>query len=276
MVNERPGPAGFEVEVRRREWVAPHLVRVTFGGDGIAGYDHNGFTDRYVKLVFPRPGVDYPEPFDLAAIREQFPAEQRPVLRTYTIRSFDPDAGELAIDFLHHGDEGIAAPWAASAQPGDRLLMLGPGGAYAPDPTAGWHLFVGDAAALPAIAAAVEALPAGASIVAVLEVADDAEAAYLALPAGAEIHWLHHDGAEPDLLAAVRDLDFASSDVHAFVHGELGTMRELRRHLLDDRGVTPERLSLSGYWRRGKDEDGFQAEKAEESRLARDAAAAAP
>ena len=46
-----------------------------------------------------------------------------------------------------------------------------------------------------------------------------------------------------------------------YVHGEAGFVKELRRHLRLDRGVPRERMSVSGYWRRGSDEDGWQASK---------------
>ncbi|WRL65744.1 siderophore-interacting protein [Blastococcus brunescens] len=52
--------------------------------------------------------------------------------RTYTVRAWDAETGELTIDFVHHGDEGLAGPWAAAAQPGDVIQLMGPGGAYAP------------------------------------------------------------------------------------------------------------------------------------------------
>ena len=40
-------------------------------------------------------------------------------------------------------------------------------------------------------------------------------------------------------------------------------MKELRRYLQVERGIPREQLSISGYWRRGADEDGWQASKRE-------------
>jgi NADPH-dependent ferric siderophore reductase len=37
----------------------------------------------------------------------------------------------------------------------------------------------------------------------------------------------------------------------------------IRKNLYQDRGLARDRVSLSGYWRLGKNEDGWQAEKAE-------------
>jgi NADPH-dependent ferric siderophore reductase len=65
-------------------------------------------------------------------------------------------------------------------------------------------------------------------------------------------------------VAAVRALEFPAGRVHAFVHGEAGSVRDIRRHLVDERGVAREHLSVSGYWRRGKNEDGWRTEKAAE------------
>ncbi len=244
--------------VLRTEWLTPHMIRVVVAA---AGFRHNGFTDAYVKLQFPVPGVAYPEPFDLARVRAEFPRDQWPRMRTYTVRAHDADT--VTIDFVYHGDEGLAGPWAAAAAPGDPLVFAGPGGAYAPSPDADWHLLVGDEAALPAIGAALEAMPAGVEVHAVIEVADAAEQQTIPTKADAHLRWLHR-AAGADLVATVRDLAFPPGTVHAFVHGEADFVRTLRRHLLDDRGVPKDRLSISGYWRRGKDEDGWQAEKAEE------------
>ncbi|GHF49327.1 siderophore-interacting protein [Streptomyces morookaense] len=251
--------------VVRTERLSPHMARVVLGGEGLAGFEAGSCTDHYVKLLFPVEGVDYPEPFDIEAIRRDMPRHAWPRTRTYTVRAFDRAAQELTIDFVVHGDEGLAGPWAVRAEPGTEILFLGPGGAYAPDPAADWHLLVGDESALPAIAASLERMPEGAVVHAFVEVADEREQQELRLPAGVAVTWLHRDGAPvgKSLVEAVRSLDFPPGDVQAFVHGEAGFVKELRRHLRLERGVPRERLSISGYWRRGHDEDGWQASKRE-------------
>jgi NADPH-dependent ferric siderophore reductase len=257
------------LRVLRTEWLTPHMIRVVLGGERFAEFTDNGFTDKYVKLLFPKPGVEYPEPIDLDTIRKEFPREQWPTTRTYTVRYHDAEAGELAIDFVTHGDEGIAAPWAMAAQPGDEVIVRGPGGAYAPSPAADWHLLVGDESAIPAIGAALEALPPGARARVFVQVGDEAEMQKLASPADVDITWLlRSDHESPEaagdaLAAAVRSLEFPPGSVHAFVHGEAGFVAPIRRHLSAERRVPKDLLSVSGYWRRGKNEDGWQAEKAE-------------
>jgi len=177
------------------------------------------------------------------------------------VRWVDPVARELAIDFVVHGDSGIAAPWAAAAAPGDTLALAGPGGGYAPDPVANAHVFAGDASALPAIAAALEALPATARGFAYLE----AERQQVTAPVGVDVHWMGAAAAEYDpgrLAAAVAAEPWPDGVVQVFVHGERESVKALRR-VLADRGVPRELLSISGYWAFGRTEDRFQAEKRE-------------
>jgi NADPH-dependent ferric siderophore reductase len=245
------------------------MIRVVLGG---GSFTDNGFTDKYVKLIFPQPGVEYPEPMDLDVVRRDFPRDQWPTTRTYTVRWYDAETGELAIDFVTHGDEGIAAPWAQAARPGDEVIVRGPGGAYAPSPDADWHLLVGDESAIPAIGAALEVLPAGVPAQVFVQVGDEGEVQKLTSPAEVEITWVYRsdfptpDAAGEALVELVRTLDFRPGRVNAFVHGEAGFVAELRRHLTAERAVERDMLSVSGYWRRGKNEDGWQAEKAETRR----------
>jgi NADPH-dependent ferric siderophore reductase len=253
------------LQVRRTEQLTPHMIRVVAGGDDLAAFPETGHTDRYVKILFPRPGVAYPEPFDMDAVRACMPREEWPALRTYTVRALDRAARELTIDFVHHGDVGLAGPWAAAARPGDPLLLLGPGGAYAPDPDADWHLLVGDESALPAIGAALERVPPGSPVHALVEVDGPADEQPMTSRGALDLGWYHRDPRRPEqLVDAVAALPFPAGRVQAFVHGEAGLVRALRRHLLDVRGVPRDDLSVSGYWRRGDDEEGFRALKAAE------------
>jgi NADPH-dependent ferric siderophore reductase len=268
MTNDRPARRGAKLtrgKVRRVQWLTPHMIRVVIGGDGLAGFGAGAFTDHYVKLLFPVPGVTYPEPLDIDAIRRDMPRDHWPRMRSYTVRAWDPHALELTIDFVYHGDEGLAGPWAANAQVDDEISFLGPGGAYAPRPEADWHLLIGDESALPAIAASLEALPEGAPARVFVEVAGPGEEQDLVTNGDAKLVWLHRgEGLVGEaLVAAVRDLEFPPGEVHAFVHGEAGFIKVLRRHLRAERGVPLEQLSISGYWRYGTDDEGWRAGKAE-------------
>ena len=53
----RNGKPVFRGQVVRTERLTPHMIRVVCGGEGLASFQHNGFTDCYVKMLFPVPGV---------------------------------------------------------------------------------------------------------------------------------------------------------------------------------------------------------------------------
>ncbi|MGI5231993.1 siderophore-interacting protein [Actinoallomurus sp. CA-142502] len=271
MANDRPARKGRKLtraKVLRVQWITPHMIRLVIGGEGLAGFGAGAFTDHYVKLLFPVPGVSYPEPFDMDVIHRDLPRDQWPRTRSYTVRSWDPHALEMSIDFVYHGDEGLAGPWAAGSQPGDDMLFLGPGGAYRPSPEADWHLLVGDESALPAIAASLEALPPGAPARVFVEVSGPGEEQELTTRGDAKLVWLHRGDAPVGdaLVEAVQELEFPDGEVHAFVHGEAGFVKRLRRHLRVERGVPLEQLSISGYWRYGTDDEGWRAGKREWNR----------
>lgn len=113
-------------QVVRTERLSGSLVRVVLTGDDLADFEP-AHADSYVKVVFAPAG----EP-------------DRPRLRAYTVRAFDPHARELSLDFVIHGDTGLAGPWAVAATPGDVVHLIGPGGGYTPASGADWHLLVGD------------------------------------------------------------------------------------------------------------------------------------
>lgn len=255
--------------VESTEQIGPHLVRVVLTGDSLADLGGAEATDAYVKLLFVDPALGLEPPYDLPALRETLPAEQLPVTRTYTIRWADREARRLAIDFVTHGDTGYAGPWAQQAKAGDRLVISGPGGAYAPDPQVGWHLLAGDLSAWPAIAAALEAMPAGTRGVALVEVESEDDILPVETSSDVDIRWLvNTDTDDIDFLARSIGAVEWPSDVTAehalqvFAHGERESIKAVRR-VLKERAVPKAAISISGYWARGRTEDVFQAEKRE-------------
>lgn len=261
----RPPRPQHVLEVVSTERLSPHLVRIRARGADLSAFRDSPHTDRYVKITFVKPELGLEPPYDLAALRQTLAPDDLPVTRTYTVREVVGD--ELAIDFVVHGEEGLAGPWAARAQPGERLVVSSPGGAYAPDPTADWHLFAGDEAAIPAIAAALEALPADATGTAFLEVQAPDEQVPISAPVGVEIVWVHRGtaaaGTSRVLVDAVAGWIPPAGRGHVFVHGEREAMKGLRDVVFGRWDLPRSQVSLSGYWAHGRTEDRFQAEKRE-------------
>jgi NADPH-dependent ferric siderophore reductase len=217
------------------------MVRVVLTGPELAALPDLPFTDTYVKLRFGD------------------------AMRAYTIRWFDRVASELAIDFVVHGDQGLAGPWAAAAKPGDSISFVGPGGDWAPRPTADAYLLIGDEAAIPGIAAALERLPASAAVAVFVEVESAAHHVDVPVNARTQVTWVHRDehGGEhgPGLVKAVTEAPFPEGDVEAFVHGNADMVKPLRRYLLGVRGMDRARLSISGYWRTHHTDEDWRAVK---------------
>ena len=260
-------------EVVGTKQLTPHMVRVVLGSGAFDAFVPSEFTDSYIKLVFVPDDVEVatlPRPLTLDSFAD-LPAEKKPAIRTMTVRQVDAAAGEITVDIVVHGVHGAAGRWAAAAQPGQPIYLMGPSGAYSPDPAADWHLLAGDESALPAIATALEALPANAVGKAFIEVADREDEIPLAAPESVEVRWVYRGGRAdlvPEdragdcapLIEAVTSTDWLPGQVHVFIHGEAqAVMHNLRPYIRKDRGVDGHwGASISGYWRRGRTEETFR------------------
>lgn len=237
------------LQVRRSIRITPRMVRVTLAGDELAGFPGDG-PDRRIKLFFPVPGQERPAVPRASSGGPLWPPGQaRPTIRTYTVRRYDATAGELDVDFVLHGEHGPAAVWARDARPGAWVGVSEPGGRYEPDPSAAYHLVIGDETALPAVATVLEALPADVRAHVFLEVADAAEVQEL--PGDGDVVWLHRDGrrAGEPLADAVRSAELPDGPGQAWLSGESACVKELRRHLIEDRGFDRRAVYATGYWR---------------------------
>jgi NADPH-dependent ferric siderophore reductase len=265
-------------EVVGTKQLTRHMVRAVLGSRAFDTFVPSKFTDSYVKLAFVADDVDVarlPQPLTLDSFAD-LPPEKRPSVRTMTVRQVDVAAREITVDIVVHGEHGVAGTWAAAAQPGQPIYLMGPGGAYTPDPAADWHLLAGDESALPAIAAALEALPANAVGKAFIEVAGQEDEIALTAPESVEVRWVYRGG-RADLVPEDRAGDYAPlieavttspwlpGQVHVFIHGEAQTvMHNLRPYIRKERGVDAKwASSISGYWRRGRTEETFRQWKKE-------------
>lgn len=264
-------------QVISSEQLTPHMIRLVLGGTGFDTFKPSEFADSYVKIVIVRDDVEVdalPQPLTLDSFNE-LPEERRPFVRTYTVRRVDADRREITVDFVVHGEHGVAGPWASSAQPGQPAYLMGPSGAYSPNLDADWHLLAADEAGLPALGAALEALPPNAVGWAFIEVSGPDDEIPLSAPEGVEVRWVYRGGRadlvpedqagdNAPLIASVTEAAWLPGQVHVFIHGEAqAVMHNLRPYIRNVRGVDAKWASISGYWRRGRTEETFRQWKAE-------------
>jgi NADPH-dependent ferric siderophore reductase len=241
-VHSRPQVERVRHELRRRrltvarvQQVAPGMKRFVLRGDDLRGFTSLGFDD-HVKLFFPDSSGEV-------------------AMRDFTPRRFDPQAGELWIDFFLH-EAGPATKWAESAAEGDSLEVGGPkGSAIISTEGIDSHLFVGDETALPAIGRRLEELSDTARAIVVLESDADSVWPTLSSRAALKLVQVARDGrTEPaahELIDALRKLDLQPERCFAWVALESQSARAIRRHLVEERGFSKEWIKAAAYWRRG-------------------------
>ncbi|UMG92904.1 siderophore-interacting protein [Nocardioides sp. TF02-7] len=212
-------------DVLRREQLSPHLVRLTLGGDGLAGFETTGVPDEWVGLVVPG----------------QFQS------RYYTVRSWS--GGELVLDVVVH-DVGLVTEWASGDCVGDRVTITEPKGSFAMPDTAAWLLLVGDLTALPAMARIAETHAGTVPTRVWAEVPDLPEQLAGYLPDGPDVTWLGlADDGGSRLAAVVENLDWPEGEGYFWMAGESAQMRAIRKHLMRVRRLPSTAYDVMGYWR---------------------------
>lgn len=248
----RPPPRFRPVELARLEHRTPHLVRATFVGAALAGYEPP-LPAGSVRLLVPSPGASQLVMPVWNGNEFLLPDGSRPTIRTYTPLRFDADALELDLDIVLH-PAGAVAAWAERARPGDAAAISGPGRGYDVDQAAASWFLAGDETAVPAIGQLLEALPASASVEVLIEVARPDARADLPDHPGGDVTWVDlTDGAEHGsaLVDAVRGATIAP-DAKVWAAGEAAAVQRIRKHLFDERGLARSQATVRGYWKRGR------------------------
>lgn len=251
-------PSGLmHATVVRSTRVTPHMMRVTLGGADLRRFEPQGF-DQWFRLALPvGDGTRFdrlPQRFTLPAYLryKTIPKATRPEIRNYTVRAFRPDPAELDIDFVIHGSEGVAGPWAVTAQPGEEVALIDQGCGWRPVP-ADWNLLVTDESGLPAVAGVLRDMPRDARGIALIELFDAADRQPTEEPEGVTVHWLERRPDEPPgsaCLPALRELEFPAGTPYAFAVGESRVATGTRRHLVGERDIPKDRVTFCGYWKR--------------------------
>ncbi|WP_297008021.1 siderophore-interacting protein [uncultured Corynebacterium sp.] len=254
-----------ELEVLRVEDLTPAMRRITFGGSGLLAHTRDGEPvpalvsdgfDDDVRLILPDPTTgERPYPHSLGDGRLDWNEQVNDLFRTYTVRSWTPDAGEsgeLAIDFARHG-AGLAENWSATAGAGDRVFIAGPKNCGSHPSHTDWLLLVGDETALPAVGRCLEECPADHPVVAFVEVPTRADIQDIDCAADLDMHWVVRDeGGDftEELLTHVRGGGKVPEGTpFVWAAGEAGRLRTVRA-LAKKTGVPREHVQITGYWRR--------------------------
>ncbi|MEW5542060.1 siderophore-interacting protein [Streptomyces cyaneofuscatus] len=247
------------VTVRSVHQVTPRMRRVVLGGEELAAFTRDGTGhpafaapgfDDHIKLILAADGdVHAALPAQLPHGIEWTPAEHR-LTRDYTPRRVDPEAGELHLDFVVHGD-GPAEAWSAAAREGDELWFVGPKSSLRLPERLDWIQLVGDETALPAIGRFLDERPLDAPAHVLVTVSDDSARQELALREGDTVTWVVAEPGDAEALeAAVRALPVEAGEGYVWAAAESRALLPVRRYLQRERKLPKDRLSVTGYWHR--------------------------
>jgi NADPH-dependent ferric siderophore reductase len=225
-----PGVRPLELETVEAIDLGPHMRRIRLSGSGLQDFTY-------------QPGQD---------VMLVLSGGERPLCRRYTIRGFDPASQVLELNIVAHGVHGPGASWAAETQPGDKINGVGPRGKIFLDPTADWHLFLGDESAAPGYLHMLEALGGSAPGQAYLEVSAPSDE----LPTSAAgVTWLYRGDvpaiSSTMLADCVAGLELPDGRGHVYIAGEVQVVNAIARACVA-RGLEADQLSPKAYWGRGK------------------------
>lgn len=228
--------------------ITPLMRRFRLQGD-MTGFASAGHADHIKAFFFPA-GVE-PKLAPIGERGAEFAPGERPEMRDYTPRQWDIAAGWIDLDFVLHGD-GPASSWAAAAKVGSKLVIGGPRGSLVVPAAFDWYLLAGDETALPALGRRIEELPAGAKVIAIIEVANAAEEQRFVTATDLSLTYVHRNGAPAGttslILDAITAASFPAGDAYAYLAGESRMSKSVKAHLIETRGFNPEYVKAAGYW----------------------------
>src|SRR2546423_12771233 len=195
-------PRTWHLDVAAVQDLSPRMRRVQLSSPDLDRFDYLAGQD--MALTFRR-------------------GDAPPVRRRYTIRHYDSGQRRLDLDFVLHGD-GPGMRWAQAARPGESVEAVGPRGKITLVREAAWHLFAGDATAVPGALSWLEALPEEVPAVAFLQVDALEERPAVARDRAQQITW-HSEVPAPNrgtgLATVLADASLPPGGGPAYLPGEV-------------------------------------------------------
>ncbi|GLB53469.1 siderophore-interacting protein [Neptunitalea chrysea] len=239
--------------VKYKEYSTPHYIRVVLEGADLKNFTEANVGDNN-KILIPKDKtkkLELPEQKGGGRLNsDDF------WVRTYTLRSLDLEKGEMAIDFVMHGETGPASSWAIHAEKGDELGVLMKAKSKPLFLPAEKYVLVGDHTAVPVISVLLEKLPEDAIGTVLLEVYSKEDMLPLTKPNGVTLNWLinSNPGTTTNILDA-----FATAviDANTFVYAaaEFTVVKQLQEKLRKVSGLERKNWYAFSYWKYGKSED---------------------
>lgn len=258
-MNKRSPHQAYLTRVQDIIDLSPNLRRLVLHSPELTDYPHQ-YNGAHIKIFLAPDGQITPQlpQFSGHGFNWTEP-DNKPIVRTYTIRNYDAQSCTVSIDFVKHGDTGPASSFAEHAQAGDILGISSPGGPNPMLKTASRYLFAGDITALPAIESLLTDIAADASgdVVLLLPQAEDLPAS-LPLPEKMHLHTFFGDLSQiPAVVEHISNFAPLNDDDFAWVAGEAALVKPLRELLRTQWQLPPQRHYAVPYWRQGENEESY-------------------
>ena len=176
------------------------------------------------------------------------------VRRRYSVRSVDDDSQIRLWVSMNH--EGAGASWAATAQPGDLVDLVGPRGKIVLNLEAAWHLFVGDTSALGAFYRMAESLRAPSHVIFVIELESPTDMTAASIANGVHASTIYVErrgrsaGDPTTVLNGLAALALPPGMGQAYLFGEHHSNLAARDALIDQ-GMKLSQIAQKAFWRAG-------------------------
>ena len=232
------------VRVASKQYLTPGMLRIGFQSEELRSFDSPS-PDDHIKIILPAND------------------DGESIMRDFTPRAYDNNAGTLVLDFALH-PKGPAVQWARNVEIGTSLEIAGPrGSAVVPDDF-DWYLLIGDATALPSIGRRLESLRSGVPVRVLLLVVDEAEQLQLSSPSACQVEWLRSTRIPQDdasaLQSAVENSHLPEGEGFIWIAAETAIARQLYNYVIGTLHHPKQWVKAAGYWSHGQAEGGERIE----------------